>query len=300
MKKQTENPTNTSTGVKSYKGAGLRSHNMPQPGHRRNKWRIVRWSILLFVQFLFFGSFYFDIQILEGTLSGSRLLGFHQIDPLAAFQLILASKIIMINLIIGMTTIFLIYLLFGGRSFCSWICPYHWLAELGEMIHKRLRKKKIIKEHSFDPNIRYYFYVIFLALALITGYTIFETINPVGIISRAVVYGPSLMLLWVLALLLFEIVYSRRAWCRYFCPVGVSYQLIGLLAPLRVKWNKENCSNCKRCQSVCLVPQVLNNCVNTGKSQYVDSSLCTRCGLCVDICDDEALGYGLKYLDKLI
>ena len=103
-----------------------------------------------------------------------------------------------------------------------------------------------------------------------------------------------------MALLIFEILYSRRAWCRYFCPVGVSYQLIGLMSPLRIKWDKANCSNCKRCQSVCLVPHVLIDSVNQGTSEYVNSSACTRCGLCVDICDDEALSYGVKYLDKLI
>jgi len=300
MKAKTGKRNTHSAKVPTYKGAGLRCENSPQPGHRNNKWRIIRWSVLLFIQLLFFGSFFFDVQILEGTLSGSRLLGFHQIDPLAAAQLILASKIIMVNLIIGVVTIFIVYLLFGGRSFCSWICPYHWLAEWGETIHLVLKKKKIVRNHTFDPKIRYYFYVIFLGLAVITGYTVFETINPVGIISRAVVYGPSLMLLWVLVLLLFEIFYSRRGWCRYFCPMGVSYQLIGLLSPLRIKYDKEKCSNCKRCQSVCLVPQVLTKCVNDGQSDYVDSSLCTRCGMCVDICDDEALGYGLKYLDKLI
>ncbi|MBW2335869.1 MAG: hypothetical protein JRF47_03775, partial [Deltaproteobacteria bacterium] len=80
--------------VKTFKGAGLRSQNNPQPGHRRHKWRNIRWAILLFFNFLFFASFFFDIQILEGTLSGSRLLGFHLIDPLAAFQVILSSKII--------------------------------------------------------------------------------------------------------------------------------------------------------------------------------------------------------------
>ncbi len=286
--------------VRSFKGAGLRSQNCPQPGHRKHKWRNIRWAILLFVNFLFFASFYFDIQILEGSLSGSRLLGFHMIDPLAAFQLILASRIIMVNLIIGVVTIIFIYLIFGGRSFCSWICPYHWLAELGEKIHQILRKKKIITNKAFDRNIRYYFYVIFLALALITGYTVFETINPVGIISRAIVYGPSLMLLWVTALLIFEILYSKRAWCRYFCPVSVSYQIIGLISPLRIKWDQEKCSNCKRCQSVCLVPHVLTDSINKGKSEYVNSSLCTRCGLCIDICDDKALCYGLKYLDKII
>jgi len=286
--------------VKTFKGAGLRTQNCPQPGHSKHKWRNIRWAILLFFNFLFFASFFFDIQILEGTLSGSRLLGFHLIDPLAAFQIILASKIILVNLIIGVGTIFLIYLMFGGRSFCSWICPYHWLAELGEKIHQTLIKKNIIKTHTFDRKIRYYFYGFFLVLALITGYTVFETINPVAIISRFMVYGPSLMLLWVVALLIFEILYSRRAWCRYFCPVGVSYQFIGLLSPLRIKWNNENCSNCKRCLGVCLVPHVLTDSVNQGKFEYVNSSACTRCGLCVDICDDEALGYGVKYLDKLI
>jgi ferredoxin-type protein NapH len=249
---------------------------------------------------LFFASFYFDIQILEGSLSGSRLFGFHLIDPLAAFQVILSSKIIMVNLIIGVLTIILFYLMFGGRSFCAWICPYHWLAEWGEKIHQILKEKNIIKNHPFDRKIRYYLYGFFIGLALITGYTVFETINPVGILSRFIVYGPSLMLLWVLALLMVDILYSRRGWCRYFCPVSVSYQIIGLLSPLRIRWDKENCSNCKRCQSVCLVPHVLNDPINLGKSDYVDASDCTRCGLCVDICDDEALSYGVKYLDKII
>jgi len=286
--------------VRTFNGPGMRSQNSPQPKHAKHKWRNIRWGVLLFFNFFFFASFYFDIQLLEGTLSGSRLLGFHLIDPLAAFQVILSSKIIMVNLVIGVVTIFLIYLMFGGRSFCSWICPYHWLAELGEKIHLNLKEKKIIKNHTFDRKIRYYFYGIFLVLAGITGYTVFETINPVAIISRFIVYGPSLMLIWVLVLLIFEILYSRRAWCRYFCPVGVSYQLIGLVSLLRIKWDKESCSNCKRCQSVCLIPHVLTDSVNQGKSEYVDASLCTRCGLCVDICDDEALSYGVKYLDKII
>jgi ferredoxin-type protein NapH len=300
MKNRPDDKNNKQEKVQTFKGAGLRSQNIPRPGHAQHKWRNIRWAILLFFNLLFFASFFFDIQILEGTLSGSRLLGFHLIDPLVALQVILSSKIIMVNLIIGVVTIILIYLMFGGRSFCAWICPYHWLAELGEEIHQILKKKKIIKNHTFDRKIRYYFYGFFLVLALITGYIVFETINPVAIISRFTVYGPSLMLLWVMALLIFEILFSRRAWCRYFCPVGVSYQLIGLLAPLRIKWDKENCSNCKRCQSVCLVPHVLNDSVNQGTSDYVNASDCTRCGLCVDICDDQALSYGVKYLDKLI
>lgn len=286
--------------VKTFRGPGKRAENMPQPGHKAHKWRNIRWGVLLFFNFLFFASFFFDIQILEGSLSGSRFFGFHMIDPLAALQVILASRSLLVNVVIGVITIILIYTIIGGRTFCAWICPYHWLAELAEKIHLALKRKKLIKGRSFDRKIRYYFFCLFILLALISGYTIFETINPVGIISRFIVYGPSLMLAWVVAILLFEVFVSKRAWCRYFCPVGVSYQLIGTITPLRIKWDAEKCSNCKRCQQVCLVPQVLTNSVNKGKAQYVDSGACTRCGLCIDICDDEALSYGLKYLDKLI
>ncbi len=148
--------------AKTFKGPGLRSQNSPQPGHLKHKWRNIRWAILLFFNFLFFASFFFDIQILEGTLSGSRLLGFHLIDPLAAFQVILSSKILMVNLIIGVVTIILIYLMFGGRSFCSWICPYHWLAELGEKIHQTLKKKKSSKTTLLIARSAITFTVFFL------------------------------------------------------------------------------------------------------------------------------------------
>ena len=48
-----------------------------------------------------------------------------------------------------------------------------------------------------------------------------------GIVSRALIYGPGLALAWVFFLLLFEVFVSRRAWCRYVCPLGA---LLGLAA----------------------------------------------------------------------
>jgi ferredoxin len=44
----------------------------------------------------------------------------------------------------------------------------------------------------------------------------------------------------------------------------------------------------------------LSPAVNLGKTEYVNGSDCTRCGLSLDICDNEALVYGVKYLDKII
>ncbi|MDP6384155.1 MAG: 4Fe-4S binding protein, partial [SAR324 cluster bacterium] len=140
------------------------------------------------------------------------------------------------------------------------VCPYHFLAELGESIHKRLIRKKIIqRNHTIDQRFKYEFYLFFLVLAGFSGYTVFEIINPVSALSRAIVYGPGLVLIWVFAILAFEVFYSRRAWCRYFCPVGVSYNLIGRIAPFKIRWNVNKCSNCKKCQAACMVPWVLKD-----------------------------------------
>jgi ferredoxin-type protein NapH len=38
----------------------------------------------------------------------------------------LAHKHIIVNLVIGTGTVFVLWLLLGGRTFCSWVCPYHW------------------------------------------------------------------------------------------------------------------------------------------------------------------------------
>lgn len=95
-------------------------------------------------------------------------------------------------------------------------------------------------------------------------------------------------------------VFGRRFWCRYLCPVGTTYNLIGWLSPLKIRWEQDKCSNCKECQAVCMVPFVLADTVNRAKGEYVLSGECTRCGLCVDACQDKALSFKVRYLDKII
>jgi ferredoxin-type protein NapH len=53
---------------------------------------------------------------------------------------------------------------------------------------------------------------------------------------------PGLALLWVLALLVFEVFFSRRAWCRYACPIGLTYGVVGIFSPVRVKYKLEAAS----------------------------------------------------------
>ncbi len=263
------------------------------------KWRRWRWATLLAVNLLFVVSFQLDIQLLEGTLTASRFVGFHLIDIFAALQVMLAFKHVVINLLIGTATIFLLCL-GGGRVFCSWICPYHLLSEWMEMLHLKLVKRRWIRNHSFDRRARSWLWLTFSVLAAVTGYTVYETISPTGILSRALIYGPGIVLLWVVILLLFEGLYSRQAWCRYACPIGLTYGFVGMVAPIKVTYELENCFHDGACRQVCMVPHVLNV---TRKSRAENMQIdlgadCTRCGSCVDACPTSALSFKIKGLGK--
>ena len=97
--------------------------------------RPFRWMVLILVNLLFVGSYYLDIQLLEGALTASRFAGFHMADLNSALQVMLAFKHVVINLVIGTVTVFILWWLLGGRTFCYWVCPYHLLAEWAEILH---------------------------------------------------------------------------------------------------------------------------------------------------------------------
>lgn len=271
-------------------------------GKRIFSYRMKRWILVISIHLLFFLSFHVDIQALEGTLNGSRFLGFHLIDVFTTMQLFLAAHELPLNMIIGTVTILIIYILIGGRAYCSWVCPYGLLSEVGEKWHNTLVNKKIIKERKFDHRVKHIFWAIFLALAFFSGFLVFETFNVVGILSRMIAYGWSLALLWVAAVFAIEVFYSRRAWCTYVCPIGTTYGYIGKISALRIEWNN-NCDHCMVCHDVCFENQVLEITKAKYDAQreekgitraYITGADCTLCGRCVDVCHADALTFDFR------
>ena len=268
-------------------------------------YRAKRWVVIIAIHLLFFLSFAIDIQVLEGTLNGSRFLGFHLIDVFSTMEVYLATYHLSINMLIGSVTILLVYLLVGGRTYCAWVCPYGLLSEIAEKFHNTLVNKKIIKSRDFNHNVRYVFWAIFLILSFTSGYLVFESVNVVGILSRFIAYGWSVALMWVLAILAVETFYSRRAWCRYICPIGTTYGLMGPISATRIEWNSD-CDHCMVCHDVCFESQVLDltkakhakeNEEKGITHKYVSGADCTLCGRCVDVCHQDALSYNFRLKD---
>jgi len=280
--------------------------NKNKHGHTRLSWRGWRWMSITIINLLFFLSFHIDVQMLEGTLNGSRLLGFHLIDPFTALEIFASDHSMPINVIIGGATLIVFYFFVGGKAYCSWVCPYGLLSEIGEKIHLGLVSKKIIKERKFDPRIRFFFWIVFLLAAFLDGYLVFEVINPIGIISRFITYGWSLALVWVVVILLFEIFYSRRGWCKYICPVGTTYNFVGWIGLTRLKWDMDKCDHCSACIAVCPEEHVLEfvkpkydkNRAEKGKRQeYIKNGDCIMCGRCVDVCHTDAYNLDFRLKD---
>ncbi|MBF0623225.1 MAG: NapH/MauN family ferredoxin-type protein [Magnetococcales bacterium] len=265
----------------------LRTH--PKSFRLRNR----RWATILLVNGLFGLGWHLDWEMLQGTFATSRLFGVPLSDPFAALQLFIASRSVPEQILLGALVVMGFYLVVGGRAFCSWVCPYSLLAEWVERIHLHLRKTRRIHDHSFPVTTRYGMTVIFLLLSALTGYAVFETINPMAILNRAVIYGPSLALVWVVGLLAFEAFYSRRGWCRYLCPLGVMFRLLGACSLLKVQYNLGTCHHDGACRQVCPAPDALEVTKAGHAPQLLNrlSGNCTSCGRCVEVCPTNSLNF---------
>ncbi|ADD67725.1 ferredoxin-type protein, NapH/MauN family [Denitrovibrio acetiphilus DSM 12809] len=258
--------------------------------------RAFRWLSVFLITMLFVLSYHADIQMLEGTLVGSRFIGFHLIDPTVFLQYMFASHMFPVNLVIGTFTIVFFYLIFG-RAFCSWVCPYGLISELGEKLNNILVTKKIVKPHTPPKYMNAVFFALFMLLSFATGYLIFETINPVGIISRVILYGTWGSIVILVLIFMLEILVGRRIWCRAVCPVGFVYGLLNIVSAVKVHYGTD-CDNCGSCRSVCHVPHVLES-TGKGVEKYITHIDCTMCGRCIDVCHNDTLTYKSR-LKKLV
>jgi len=223
-------------------------------------------------------------------------------DPLAGAESILASKqlvgVLLVSLVLPvMATVLL------GRIFCSWVCPMNLLLEFTDKLRILLRFLEI-KPHNvhFSRAIKYILLGVGLVMTVFMSVPILGYVYPPAIIGREAhdlvfgifdraenghtgfwMGGLTWMSVIILGIVLFEVLVSRRWWCRYVCPGGAIYSLLGKARLVRVKRVANKCTLCGDCVVACpmgLIPM-----------QDVMGTECDNCGLCMSSCGDDALGY---------
>jgi ferredoxin-type protein NapH len=230
-------------------------------------------------------------------------------DPLAFFESAIARKHISTVLFLGAILPILITLIFG-RVFCSWICPVGFFLELTDKLRGLVALLEIKSLNvRFKTRTKYVVLGIGLLVALLGSVPVLGYIYPPAIAGRefhSLVFGlfdraesgrfgwsveGFSWVIWVLvAIAAFEVLISRRWWCRTVCPGGALYALMGSERRVRVQLNEPNCTGCVACVQAC--PMSLNP--MKGKI----GQECDSCGLCVAACGDDALDYGFGRSDR--
>lgn len=262
------------------------------------KYLILRRLSQVTILFLYFAANAYGWKILEGNLSFSKLFSVIPLaDPYAVLQMIFAGAIISTDLIIGVLIVLLFYGIIGGRAYCSWVCPVNMITDFAAWVRRKTHQKdnliSVIKFRKF----RYAFLVMMLIASIFVGAAAYEFINPIGIFTRAVAFGVGFGWVWLIIIFLFDAFVLKNGWCGHICPVGAMYSIVGSKSLIRVKHEKENCTNCGECLNICPENQVLAPVIGK-KSDFIAGIECTNCGRCIEVCNDNALKFSLRSFIK--
>lgn len=241
-----------------------------------------------------------SLQKIRGNTWSAQIFKLSLTDPLGGLGSIAASKSFSKKLFLSLLIPILITLLLG-RIFCSWICPIGFILEMSEKLRKILSFFKIrTRNITFARSSKYILLITGLILSFIISRPLLNELYPPALIGQEVQHevqslfeqtknnqfdfnlkGLTGISLFIFSIILIEILFSKRLWCRYICPGGALYSLLGRYRPIRIRRNEKKCTDCTDCVKVC--PMGLNPMNDqTGME-------CDNCLACVSICSTDAL-----------
>jgi len=241
---------------------------------------------------LFAGSNYYGWKILMGNYSSAYVFeSFYLSDPYAVLQMLAAGFALQIDVLIGAVITVLLYGLLAGRSFCSWVCPMNVVTDFAHWIRRKTGMNRVDMKIPVNRNLRYWILLLGIILSAISGVAAFEFVSPISMLHRGIIFGMGMGIAAVIIVFFFDLFVIRNGWCGHICPLGGFYSLIGKYSLLRVNHKKEKCTECNLCFAVCPERQVLS--IINKKSGSILYGACNNCGRCIEVCDDNALKFGI-------
>lgn len=270
----------------------------------RQKWgwwyanRFLFWRRLSQISILamFLSGPWLGVWILKGNYSASLLLDTVPLsDPLIVAESLAAGHLPNNLTLLGAALVIVFYMLVGSRIFCAWVCPLNIVTDCAAW----LRRKLGIRQNAKLPrSLRYGLLLMILVGSAASGMLLWEWLNPVAALGRALIYGFGATVWLVLAIFLFDLFVVEHGWCGHLCPIGAAYGLIGAKGLIRVKViDRAKCDNCMDCYNVCPEAQVLRSPLHGKKheSLLVLSKDCISCGRCIDVCAEKVFKFSTRF-----
>ena len=262
-----------------------------------HRWLILRRLSQFSILALFLSGPWFGLWIVKGNLSSSYTLDLLPLtDPYVLLQSLLAGHVPERLAIVGALIVAVIYLLIGGRAYCSWVCPVNLVTDAAAWLRGRLGIKG---GAHLSRQARYWVLGMTLILALASGTIAWELVNPVSMLHRGLIFGFGAAWMVILAVFLFDVFVMNRGWCGHLCPVGAFYSMLGRWSPLRVTaLRREKCNDCMDCFAVCPEHHVIKPALkgaSQGFGPVILSPNCTNCGRCIDVCSEDVFEFGSRF-----
>lgn len=225
-----------------------------------------------------------------GSLSSSHLFGLDLLDPFAALQVAAVAKSVAFAGLAWALPVLVAYGVVRGRAFCGWACPVNLLCEFVDWLRGKLGIA--VRECAVPRKAKVGIAAAVLALSAVCSVPVFELVNPISAVNKAVLFGSFAGVFTLVAIVFAELFWAHRVWCRALCPLGGMYETLGCLGLVSVKIDHDLCVHCGACQAACLCdPEILDD-VLSGKAGRVVAGDCMLCGKCVDACPHSALKIG--------
>ena len=247
----------------------------------------LRWGLLaLFVVLVSFAAY------LHQVLGGAKAPSIHALCPFGGleslYQVFTTGNFIS-KIFAGTMTLFIITLVVAilfRRSFCGLICPFGAIQEFFAKLGQKIFKRKMVIPARIDKPLRYLKYIVLIVTVFYAWKTAglwmapYDPWSTYGHLSEGLesvwkesAVGFIVLLITVLGSLIYD-----RFFCKYLCPMGALYGIIGKLSPFKVVRNETICIHCGKCSKGCPMN------IDVQNSSKVASAECINCQTCILNC----------------
>ena len=188
---------------------------------------------------------------------------------------------------------------FFGAAWCSYICPF---GALQDLLPDKGKKPWLMKYKAM--NLKFITGTLFLILILwpmiqygFKDAKIFYHMEDTKVTLDSM-HGLILYYIITGSIVLICVIFGKRVWCRYFCPmyilnyIGIQISKILKIPRFKITPDSKKCTGCHKCSDACPMGLKVSDMVKTNKWNYNE---CIQCGECISTCKVIALKRDFKF-----